>query len=61
MRNLLWGNDMDEQKIKTMLFAQFIGGGGLLPPAYLDNDERRIWNKVVAQIELAEMDRGEYR
>ena len=50
---------MDEQKIKSMLFAQFIGGGGLLPPASLDNDERRIWNKVVAQIELAEMDQGD--
>jgi len=50
---------MDEQTIKSMLFAQFIGGDGLLPPSDLDNDERRIWNKVVAQIELAEMDQGE--
>lgn len=50
---------MDEQKIKSLLFAQFISGGGLLPPADLDNDERRIWNKVVPQIELAEMDQGE--
>ena len=50
---------MDEHKIKTMIYDQFIGGGGLLPPADLDNDERRIWNKAVAQIELAEMDQGE--
>lgn len=50
---------MDEQKIKNMIFCQFITGGGLSAPDYLDNSEQAIWNKIVAQIELAELDNGE--
>lgn len=50
---------MDEQKIRNMIFTQFIGGGGLSAPENLDNDEQASWNKIVAQIEMGEMDNGD--
>lgn len=56
----MWGAKMDEQKIKNMIFAQFITGGGLSAPSHLDNTEQAIWNRIVAQIEIGEMDQGGY-
>lgn len=50
---------MDEQKIKNMIFTQFIGGGGLSAPDHLDNAEQAYWNRIVAQIEMGEMDNGD--
>lgn len=50
---------MDEQKIKNMIFAQFITGCGLSAPSHLDNTEQSIWNRIVAQIEIGEMDHGD--
>lgn len=50
---------MDEQKIKNLIFAQFITGGGLSAPSNLDSAEQAAWNRIVAQIEMADMDNGD--
>jgi phage terminase small subunit len=50
---------MNDNEIKALIVNQYIRTGSMTPPDYLDNAERKIWNRVVASIEVMEMDHGQ--
>lgn len=48
---------MSETEIKNLFFQAFLAGD-TLPPDYLTQEERRIWLRILNQIELMELDHG---